>query len=212
MDKELYQIAVNAVEHSYHENVDLGTTELLLTKDYYRGEKIQILSSPGSNEGWDWLENAKVWSKYGYKKAGYDAAVDILISKYFRKERDRRYKLLISVHSKSGPNGVTLKHHFKEGDWLTAFAPAPGMRRSLDRHMENTALFFDPDDIVHEAGIINFGHPITPYVYIGKNDHIGKHLKDHLIPHWVEFVKNMKDSKPNWWTENHPEGKGIINE
>ena len=70
------------------------------------------------------------------------------------------------------------------------FAPAPSMRRSLDRKMDNTTIFIDPDDIVHEAGIINFGHPECEVIK-GANDHAGKYIPDHFMDHWIEFVDGM---------------------
>ncbi len=203
IDQELclkaHALCVVSYDKSLH--INLGTTEMFLGEIEWKGEIRQALAVPGSNEGWDWVENFKVWSKKGYKIAGWDAAIDILVSKQFRKWRDYNKELITIYHSKSGPTGFCLKNYHNIGDYLIAFEPAPGMRRSLDeingREMSNALITLDPDDPVTRAGRLSFGYPKCRKI-IGKNDPELFKTKDHLLPHVKQMILNNMEP-------NHPE-------
>jgi hypothetical protein len=187
--KKLYKMAVKSVQRVYKINTDLGTVEFHIETAMYGGRMIQVLSIAGSNEALDWLKNINLLSWKGIKLVGYRAAKKIYESKVFKQIRNPTLPLLVACHTKSGPTGVAFKRIYG-CEWLVAFAPAPSLRRWVDRKMENTTIFIDPDDIVHKAGIINFGQPECKVIK-GVDDHTGIYIKDHFIEHWVEYVDNM---------------------
>lgn len=189
MNKILYKIAVESLRRVYKINFDLGAVEFDIHDKLYGQRWIQVLAIAGTNEARDWLWNFNLFSWAGIKIAGYLAAKKIRQSEEYRRIRNPNVPLLIACHSKSGPTGVAFKRLYG-CDWLVMFAPAPSLRRWVNRVMVNTVIFIDPDDIVHQAGIINFGHPICPRV-TAPNDHFGKYLGDHKISHWVKFVNKM---------------------
>ena len=203
--KELYEIAIDCEEEVYQKNIDLGTTEFKISKQMLcvneKAEWIKVLAIAGSNEKitrknlWnfikEWGKNFDLRSLGGIKKAGVDAMVEILSSKEFRYQKND--KLLIVVHSKSGPTGTAFANRYRGNDnvYVVEFAPAPAMRRrGIDRVFPNMTIFIDPDDIVHQLGIISFGQPICQ-IFKLPNDHIGKNLKDHGLKNFRKFIEGM---------------------
>lgn len=189
MDKELYRLACEASSQVYIDHIDLGTTEFKLTTVMYHDEYIQILAIAGTNEFLDWRENFSLWSKKGIKKAGVDAAVEVMMFPEFYTNRDSNLKLLVCGHSKAGPTVIAFKRLFN-ADWCVAFAPARSLRRWVDRRMKNTTIFIDPDDPVSKASFINFGHPICTTIF-AEDDHRGLYIGDHYMYNWVEFVESL---------------------
>ena len=193
--KEMYKIAVLECQKAYKNNIDLGTTEFTLTTHELNGESTQFLSIPGSNEFWDWIKNFDLRSVKGFKKAAYDAAMDILTSQEFRYSIDYGSQIVINGHSKAGATIVQLADYFKNSDnvYCIAFAPAPSIRRKINYTFNNLTLMRDPDDVVHQAGIISFGQPKVPKerdIWL-PNDHIGKYIKDHDLSNFKEFIDGM---------------------
>lgn len=203
--KHLYEIAIDCAEEVYKTNIDLGTTEFKISQCMLcvdgKAEWLKVLAIAGTNEKltfknlWnfikEWGKNLDLRSKHRIKKAGMDAMNEILKkTTIFDRIGD---KLLIVVHSKSGPTGTAFADKYRDNDnvHVVEFAPAPGIRRSgIDRNFKNMTIFFDPDDIVHQLGIISFGHPICK-TYNLPNNHFGKNLKDHKLKNFKKFIEAM---------------------
>ena len=185
MNKELYQIAVENCESVYKKNTDLGTTEFNTSYASFGNSYIQILSIAGTNEPMDWVKNLNIWSKRGIKKSAYNSAHEI--NQHF--EREIKYKLLVTGHSKAGATAIAYKKLFG-AEYCIAFAPARSLRYWSNRKMNNTTIFIDPDDPVSKVGFISFGHPACKI--ITGDDHVGLDLSDHSIGHWIEFVEQLE--------------------
>ncbi|MBT4288915.1 MAG: hypothetical protein HOD92_16435 [Deltaproteobacteria bacterium] len=185
MDKELYKIAAKACADVYLDNFDLGSTEYKLSIVKYKKIYIQVLAIAGTNEARDWLKNINPWSTNGIKAVAAMAAKEIK-SGFMR---ELGCKLLVCGHSKAGATAIAYKKLFK-ADWCIAFAPARSLRYWMNRKMENTTLFIDPDDPVSKAGFIGFGHPKCKVIK-AKNDHVGLNVKDHFMCNWIKFVNTI---------------------
>jgi hypothetical protein len=188
--KELYYILAKEVQKAYQNRIDLGTTEFALVDKVYKDKEIQILLSPGTDELFDWIENVNLLSWNGIKYSARKAARAIYSSEQFNDLRDIKKPLYGAGHSKGGSEIIAFNELFGLA-WCVAFAPAPCLRRWKKNVKTNYTIFTDPDDIVHQLGIINFCLPKATFEYHGANDHEGKHIKDHFMYNWVEYTKNL---------------------
>lgn len=185
MNKELYKLAAKACKDVYINNIDLGGTEFNMYIETYRNKPIMVLAVAGTNETRDWFGNFNLLSKHGIKKSAVNAVTDI--NKFIKSPI--KSPLLVCGHSAGGAAAIAWKKLFG-ADWCIAFAPARCLRYWIDRNMENTTIFIDPDDPVFKAGFISFGHPICKWVE-AKDNHLGFNVKDHFMDNWVEFVGKM---------------------
>lgn len=184
MKKELYEIAIDACIDVYGKYVKIGTTEFYSSYATFEDEYVQVLAIAGTNEIADNFKNLNIfWSKDGVKVGAWEAAHEI--KKLFK--RDKRYRLMVTGHSKGGLEAIAWKKLFG-ADWCIVFAPARGLRYWTNRKMENITIFIDPDDPVSVLGFINFGYPKCEVIK-AKDDHLFFFLKDHFLIHWKEFIE-----------------------
>lgn len=182
MTEKLYEIAVDAIEDVYRgKNINIGSTEWAVTEKEIDGENWQILAVGGTNEPIDWFWNFAMFSWQGLK-AGCLLSVKRIMKRFKRKPG---YKLLIAVHSKSGPTGAEL-HLRLDADFGVSYCPAPGHRKAIE--LKNFVIFNDPDDKVTELGSISFKHPKCSVVTLPDDpgwwiigNHFLKHIKEYLI-------------------------------
>lgn len=212
--KELYEIAIDCIDEAY-ESKDVikasdGTTEFIISEKMLqvkeKADWITTLAIAGTNEKLtfkniknflkEWWKNIDLRAIRGIKKAGVDAMVEILKladSPCFGIAQLRKNeKLLIVVHSKSGPTGIAFadRHRNNDNVHIVAFAPARSLRKKgIDRNFPNMTVFVDPDDIVHQLGFISFQQPICK-TYKLPNNHFGKNLKDHGLKNFRKFIED----------------------
>lgn len=184
MNNRTYQIAAEACKDVYYRHVDLGTTEFNVSWASNGKEFIQVLAIAGSNERKDWLINFNLCSWKGIKYGAYAAAHEIM--QYFN--RDFGCKLLVTGHSKAGATAIAFKRLFN-ADYCVAFAPARSLRYWTNREMENTTIFVDPDDPVHQVGFLSFGHPKCKRIDL-PNNYEGLHVMDHHIDNFIGYIND----------------------
>jgi len=183
MDTELYKLTCELCEESYVNHVDLGTTEYLARVVNYKGMAVHILAIAGTNEWQDWIKNIDLRSRNGIKKDAYDAAHEI--HAVFKPMRG--VQLIVTGHSRGGAAAIAYKKLFG-ADYCIAFCPARCLRYTINRYMENTTIFMDPDDIVPKLGFLNFGHPLCHWVYL-PDDFPGLEISNHFIDNINKFLK-----------------------
>ncbi len=183
MDKELYKIAAQACSAVYAEHIDLGTTEYRLSSAVYRGEEIRVLAFAGTNEIGDWGKNIDLRSRQGIKKGAIDSALETLFV------HPVQTKLLVCGHSRGGAAAIAYKR-VCGADWCVAFCPSRCLRYWVDRRMDNTTIFTDPDDLVAWLAMLSFGFPICKRVRL-PNDAIGWRISDHFMTHIDQFLQEQ---------------------
>lgn len=195
MKKEIFKQCAIKCKEVYEKNIDLGTTEFDLSFLYIDDLiAFQVLSIAGTNELKDWGKNLNLFSKDGIKRPSFDAATEIMASKEFHSKRAISVPLIVTGHSKAGATAIAFHRIYRKrwvgSSYCVAFAPARCLRYWINRKMENTFIFTDPDDPVSFLGRISFGHPICKH-FKSDNNHFGFKVSDHHIDNWILFCKNM---------------------
>lgn len=190
MKNVMYYTAALASSEVYKKNHDLGTTEFDIFTTFIDDKKTQVLAIAGTNEDRDWMKNINPMSKKGIKKVAYEAAEEIFESDYFNDKRIGRLPLIVTGHSKAGATAIAFhilsRTRVFGSQHCVAFAPARSLRYWINRKMEDTTIFIDPNDPVSFFGRLGFGHPICEHIK-APNDHFGFKIKDHDISNWVAF-------------------------
>lgn len=182
MNEKLYITALNAIENVYSgKNINIGSTEYAVTEITIDDENWQVLAIGGTNEPIDWFWNFVLISWHGLK-LGCLLSVTRIMKRFKRKSG---YKLLIAVHSKSGPTGAELCKRLN-AECGISYCPAPGHRKAIE--VPNLIIFNDPDDKITDLGKINFKHPKCKVVMLPDDpgwwiisDHFLKHIREYLI-------------------------------
>lgn len=189
MKKELFMLAKHGAKTVYKIHFKIWTTEFSITNHRLKsGEFIQRLSIGGTKGLLDWIPNILLFSYKGYKIGDFWSAVRIARSKEFKKYRNPACRLLISGHSRGGGSAVVYMHRYgdKHRDWCVAFNACPSLRRTINRLIPNTYMFYNAYDIISNAGIVNFGHPLTKK-YKNKED-LGNQSNNHNLDQWDKFI------------------------
>lgn len=185
MDKELYRIAGLMCEEAYKNRVDLGTTEFLTRLVSYHGFAAQMLVIPGTDEPLDWIENFKLTDINGIKSPAVKAADEI----HAAFKRVKGVPLYVAGHSKGGATAIAYKRKYG-ADYCIAFEPARSLRYWIDRRMDNTTIFIDPNDPVPKLGPLSFGHPICKTIML-PDDVMGLKVSEHMMDHINKFIEEM---------------------
>lgn len=185
-DADLYRLAGGMCAEAYTNRVDLGTTEYLSRIVDNKGQAVQMLAIPGTDEPLDWIKNFDMRSRHGIKKAAFDAANEI--KKHFKPVLG--IPLVVTGHSKGGATALAYTRMF-HADYCVAFCPARCFRYTIKRYLKNATIFMDPDDIVPKIGFLNFGHPYCEWIYL-PDDFQGIKISDHFMDHINEFLTNYE--------------------
>lgn len=187
MDRELKLIAAKACQAAYKKNTDLGSMEYTFTMTEYHGKPLQVLAMPGSNEFIDWLWNFLLISKNGVKRCTHLAADKVYVA--IKDQLDPNIPLLVTGHSKSGPDALQYKNKYG-ADHCIAFCPPPAFRKKTKPTLENTLIVIDPDDIVPKLGELSFDQPICDVEKLPDDKawyDLSRIYSQHVIDHLVEY-------------------------
>jgi hypothetical protein len=182
IDTQLLLTAAYRIKWAYdQEHFNVLSTEWAEGVFLHKGQRIQYVAIPGSNDLIDWFWNITLASWDGVKLASYYSANRI--KKRFRKLQGM--PLLVCGHSKEGPTAVYLGK-LLEADYCISFNPAPGFRKR--EKVKNAVLVIDPDDIVFHLGKLNFKHPDCTVYTLPKN-HKSYSLQDHCIQNAIDYLE-----------------------
>ena len=189
--KELYKIAAQCIQEVYDGNCyNIDSSEYNIFMRTYKKEPILVLAIGGTDERKDWWINFDLRAAEGIKIGAYNEAINIRKHLLEKKMLNKNFRLLVTGHSKGGPSAIAWKRLFG-ADWCVAFAPARSLRYHIDRNMDNTTLFIDPDDPVTKVGWLFFGHPKCHRIE-SKDNHILPSISDHMMYHWHQFIDQLE--------------------
>ncbi len=176
----------------YTDNVvDLGTSEYKIYSHLINDKPCNILAIRGTDEKADWKENFNLWSKYGFKKSGVEAAEEI--KNHIMAEDPNIVLDYVVTHSKSGPTGDYLTHAYKNLFRIKQcfmFNPARG-RRYWNREFTNMVTVFrnKKDPVSEILGFVGFGQPNAKTVNEKGKGLFMSWKKNHAIGLWEEYFE-----------------------
>ena len=173
--------------------IDLGTTEYKIYRHNTPGGIINILAIRGTDEIKDHKKNVNLWSIYGYKKTGVEAAEEIKNKIW----HDRRGIIIdyVVVHSKSAITGDYFTHKYKDLFKIKQccmFNPARGRRYWNREYTDMITMFINKRDPVSQIlGFINFGLPKCKTHVVKGNSFWYSAKKNHSIKLWENLVTRL---------------------
>jgi len=192
MKKSILLMAAMACQKVYEKSITIGaSTDYDVFDD---DPEYQILAFTGSSlklNGWknilntitDWMWNATLLWRDSVKLCNYVSVHRV--RKVFTPDPNK--KLIVTGHSKAGPNAPYWIHKFgRSGDIGVSIEAPPAFRGTF--HVDNCIGIIDPNDPVTKMGELTFNHPDIQFFYLP--DDGGIDIDDHRIERIISFLKN----------------------